>query len=105
MRSIREAKESPVEVGIDERPFISVTTTPWGSSPTSLSVKAYKYSNGVYTDVTSTVFPSGSPAAVGDVITFPALVPQAEGDVYRIDFKFTANTSVYEGYVTVDVRR
>lgn len=105
MRSIREVKESPYEVGLDEHPVISLTTTPWGASPASVSAKAYKYENGAYTDVTSTVLPQGVAAATGDVITLPALVPQAEGDIYRIEIKFTINTSPLEAYAIVNVRR
>ncbi len=103
--SIREIKESPLEVGIDERPVFSLTTTPWGSSPTSPSVKAYQVDEGAYTDVTTTVFPTGSASASGDVITLPAMVPQAAGDTYRMEIKFTVTGSVLEAYAVVNVRR
>lgn len=103
--SIREIKESPVEVGLDERPIFSLTTTPWGSSPTSPSVKAFQVDEGAYTDVTTTVFPTGSAAAVGDVITLPALAPQAVGDTYRVEVKFTVSGSVLEAYAMITVTR
>ena len=103
--SIREIKESPIEVGIDERPVFSLTTTPWGSSPSSISVAAYKFDEGAYTDVTATVFPINLPTANGDVVTLSPLTPAASGDEYRIDIKFTVSGSVLEAYARVFVRR
>lgn len=105
MRSVREVIESPWEVGVDERPIFSLTTTPWGSSPTSIAVAAYKYADGAYTDVTATVLPANTPAAVGDVITLSPLTPIAAGDVYRIEIKFTVSGSVLEAFAMVNVRR
>ena len=37
----RDAKESPLLQGADEQIAYQLTTTPWGSTPTSVDVKCY----------------------------------------------------------------
>jgi len=103
----REIREGIQPVGIDERPIFNLTTTPWGSAPTSVSVKAWKYNESAqtYTDVTSTVFAVNTPSVNGDVITLSPLIPQAIGDKYRIEIKFTTGGSVLEPYANILVER
>ena len=97
MASIRELT-GVNEQGVDEQISYSVTSTPWGSSPSSISCKVYDITDGAYTDVTSTVMPTNSPAAVGDVITLSPLKSLTAGKVYRVEVKFTAGGNVYECY-------
>jgi hypothetical protein len=103
----REIVEGDQYVGLNESPRFKLTTTNWGSSPTTVSVFSYSYNKTtqVYTLNTSTIFPSGSASVSGDVITLPALVPQAVGDMYEVHIKFTAGGSVWEAILWVIVTR
>ena len=110
MPSILEVVEGLREQGSDERLAYSITTTEWGSSPTSPTVVAYDESG--YTDVTSTggstgsgVYPSGSPSGSGDKILLPLLRDLQPGHTYRIEIKFTIGSNVWEGHFRVKCLR
>jgi hypothetical protein len=100
----REIIEGKQEQGIDEEIVYSITSTPWGSSPTSIVVTAFDFTSGEYTDVSSTVL-SGSASAVGDVITLPILRDLTENHKYRIEVKFTCTGNVFEPYFIVNCKR
>jgi len=100
MTEAREAVEGMRYQGKDESIPYSITTTPWGSSPASISVTAWDVSAGAYTDVTATVIP-GSASAVGDVITLPNLLSLTQGHKYRIEVKFTCSGKIFECYFYV----
>ena len=76
-----------------------ITTTNWISSPTSPSVAAFDEESGA--DVTSTVFPTNTPSASGDIITLSPLRALTKGRVYRIEVAFTVGSSIYECYFRV----
>ena len=95
-RSIREVKESPLPQGVDERIAYTLTTTPWGSSPGTLSC-ALKVLPGL-ADVSSAKL-SGSPSATGDVITSPIVYGLNSGQQYRLEFKFTCTANIFEAYL------
>lgn len=103
----REVLEGDQYVGIDERPYLTVTTTNWGSSPTSVTVTSYEYNKvtDTYTLNTSTIFPSGSASVSGDIITLPCLVPEAVDDMYEVHVKFTAGGSIWDAIIWVIVTR
>lgn len=86
--------------GNDEEIVYSLTTTAWGSTPTSVSVKAYEISTGARTDVSSTVL-SGTASVNGDIITLPVLKSLTAGNVYRVEVKFTSGSNVYEPYFDI----
>ena len=86
--------------GNDEAIIYSVTTTSWGSNPTSVVVKAYDVTGGIRTDVTDTVL-SGSASTVGDVITLPAVTGLTAGKGYRIEVKFTSGGNTFEPYIEI----
>jgi len=92
-------KESPLEQGRDEQIVYALPTTPWGSSPTTVSVTAYDASAS-FADVSSTVL-SGSPSVSGDVITFPVLKSLSMGHIYRVEIKFTTGGNVEETHVEI----
>lgn len=94
----REFRESPVVQGVDEEIVYTLTTTEWGSSPSSASIKVFDVTSTPRTDVTSTVMPSGSASIAGDVITFPILKSLVIGHVYRIEVKFNAVGNVFEAW-------
>ena len=98
-KSIRETKESPVAQGVDERIAYTLTTTPWGSSPGTLSC-ALKTLPGLV-DVSAAKL-SGSTTASGDVITSPVIFGLVSGQQYRLEFKFTISGNVFEAYVIIN---
>ena len=92
-------KESPIEQGQDEEITYTLTTTPWGSSPTDVSLAAYDAMQS-FKDVTSEVL-SGSPSVAGDVITFPVVGSLSIRHVYVVEIQFTADGQVYETHVEI----
>lgn len=86
--------------GVDEEILYTITTTNWGSSPTSVAVVAKDISNS-NADVSSTVL-SGSSSVSGDVITTPVVKSLTVDHRYRIEVKFTAGGSVWEAYFLLD---
>ena len=105
MSSTREIVESPQEQGADEEIVYTLTTTPYGSSPTSQSVTVYDITSGAYTDVTSTVMPVNSPSVSGDVITLSPLKLLTVGKSYRVEVKFTCSGNVFEPYAVINCKR
>lgn len=96
--TIRKIFEVPQ--GEDEEIVYQFTTTNWGSSPTSISAVAKTLPD--FTDVTSTVFPTNSPSANGDVISLSPLKLLTADTIYRIEVKFTAGGNVFELYGLVN---
>ena len=100
----REIAQGKQWQGVDEEIPYTLTTTKWGSSPSSVSVKAYTVQGETFTDVSSTVL-SGSPSVNGDIITLPVLKSLVEGVEYRIEMKFTCSGNVFESWATVFAQR
>ena len=98
---VLEVKEGIQYQGIDEQLAYQITTTGWASSPTSPSVVAYDETAG-NSNVTSTVFPTNSPTASGDVISLSLLKSLIRGHIYRIEVKFTVGSNIYECYFRVE---
>ncbi len=95
----REIIESPLYQGEDEEIAYNLTTTPWGSSPGSVVVKAYELDG---TDVSSTVL-NGTASVAGDVITTPAVRSLTDGTVYRLEIKFTdGDGNIWEPYFYIN---
>lgn len=94
----REVKESPLVQGADESLAYSLTTTPWGSSPSSVSVKIYNLTTGA--DLSATNL-SGSASAAGDVITTPLVTALVAGTSYKLEIKFTCGSSVFEVFAKI----
>lgn len=96
--SKREIRESPVEQGSDESITYSLTTTPWGGSPSNASVKVYEMEyNGALTDVTATVC-NGTASIVGDKIILPAIDSLEVGKTYRVEVLWTKGASQLEAW-------
>lgn len=102
-RDAREVSEGKRYQGVDEQIVYTLTTTPWGSTPTSVSVAAFDVTNNEAT-VTSTVL-SGSAAVSGDVITLPTVKSLTLGHIYRIEVKFTSGSSIFEAFFYVEAQR
>lgn len=94
-----EVVEGIQEQSASEEITYSITTTNWGSSPSSVSAVAYEEGN--TTAVTSIVFPVNSPSVNGDIITLSALKALTRGKTYRIEVKFTSGGNIFECYFRV----
>ncbi|MBU0847019.1 hypothetical protein KKH23_07485 [Patescibacteria group bacterium] len=92
----RGVKETGIIQGEEEELIYCVTTTPWGSNPFNVVVKAYDESDALK-DVTATVL-DGAATISGDVITTPAVKDLSEDHTYRIEIKFTSGANIYETY-------
>lgn len=99
MATRREAKEGVQPQGVDERIAYTLTTTPWGSTPTGVAVSVTDDADG--STVTSTVMPTNSPSVAGDVITLSLLRSLTAGHVYRVDVQFTCSGNLFEAYFRV----
>jgi len=99
----REVKESPLNQGEDERIPYRLTTTPWGSNPTSPGITVKDISRG-FQDVTAQVTqPAGGPPTVsGDVITMPIIYGLTQGHSYRAEFSFFIGTTKYEPFAIIN---
>lgn len=100
--TIREAIESPVVQGSGETIAYTITTTPWGSTPTDVSMALYDVSDPYSeVDVSSTKL-SGSTSVASDVITCKAVTGLVDGHTYRAEVQFTdADSNVWEAYFIV----
>lgn len=87
--------------GVDESIAYTLTTTQWGTSPGTISAKVYDITGGARTDVTSTVMPTNSPSAVGDIITLSALKLLTAEHAYRVEVKFTCSGNIFEAYCII----
>jgi len=97
MATSREIKEGIQYQGSDEEIAYTLTTTNWGSSPTSTSAAIYSLSGDTYTDVTTGAM-SGSTSVTGDVITLPKISGLTVGTTYRVEVQFTITGNVFEAY-------
>jgi hypothetical protein len=100
----REVIQSPFGQGVDEVIAYSLTTTPWGATPSS-PVVVVTDASADPSDVTSTVMPVNSPSILGDVITLSPLRALTEGHTYRVEIKFTAGGNVFETFFLVTAER
>ena len=91
------ANESPQRQSPQESIARTVTTTPWGSSPTGVTLTVYDVTTpGTETDVSGTVA-TGSNTVVGDVITTKRIGSLTLGRDYRADVLFTdSSNNVWE---------
>ena len=94
----REFKESPMSQGEEEQIAYQLTSTPWGSTPTSIVVKIYDAGG---TDKSTTCL-SGTASATGDIITLPVCKSLTAGNRYKLQVKFTSGGNVYEAFGYVD---
>lgn len=96
----RSVMETGLVQGVDEEITYVLTTTPWGSSPSSVSVVALDITDGERTVCTTSVL-SGSASVSGDAITLPVLKSLTESHRYRIEVKFTSGVNIFEPYFIV----
>lgn len=97
---IREVTEGVQVQGVNEEIAYQLTTTPWGGSPSSISVAVF---SGLahLNDVTTLVMPAGTASATGDVITLPVLKDLSRGELYRVRVTFTSGGSIRSAWFDV----
>ena len=95
----REVLEGLRIQGADEKIPYKLTTTPWGSAPSSVVVKCFDITT-TRTDVTATNL-SGSASVDGDVITCPLLQSLTAGNTYRLEIQFVAGGVTWEAYAVI----
>lgn len=101
MAVTREVKEGTQKQSAQESIAYIVTTTPWGSDPSSITVTAYDTTGGERVDVSSTVL-TGAASVSGDVITCPVLTALTAERTYRVEVKFTADTNIWVCYFDIE---
>ncbi len=99
----REVIEGTQHQGVDESVVYTLTTTPWGSGPTSPTVAVYDL-GGATQDVTATVAP-GAASVVGDVISLPAITGLTAGHLYQVVVKFTLASNTLSAYFKIEAER
>jgi len=86
--------------GENEAVTYSLTTTPWGSTPTGVAVTVEDLSNNEK-DVTATVA-TGSASVSGDAITLPEIANLTHGHTYRVRVAFTVSGNDLEAKAIVE---
>lgn len=101
----RQIRESPVTQGTGEIITYTLTTTPWGATPTAVSIIVYDITDTTdeadWVNVTATVMPVNSPSVVGDVITFSPLKLLTDGRLYRAEINFTVAMGAVETHCLI----
>ena len=104
MSNIREIKEGLQYQGEDETIVYTLTTTPWGSTPSSTAAKIYEVDGDTLTDKTTTQM-SGATSVLGDVITLPEVTALVAGTLYRVEIVFTCSGNVFEAFAELQAER
>lgn len=86
--------------GEDERIAYFLTTTPWGSSPTNVSVACYDITNGGRVDASSKL--NGAASVSGDIITCPILENLIPNKKYRLEIKFICGGNTFEVFAIIN---
>ena len=104
MSNIREIKEGLQYQGADETIVYTLTTTPWGSTPTSTAAKIYEVDEDTLTDKTTTQM-TGATSVTGDIITLPTIKSLVAGTLYRVEIAFTCSGNVFEAFAELQAER
>jgi hypothetical protein len=100
-RVSRNVKEGMLNQGAGESINYTLTTTPWGSSPTNVVVTAIDRTNND-ADVTSTVVNSSAGSTNGDVITTPLIENLTADHIYRIYVQFKIGIKTLRAYFEIE---
>jgi hypothetical protein len=104
MSKIREIKEGMQYQGADETIVYTLTTTPWGATPTSTAAAIFTVVGDTYTNLTTTCM-TGATSVVGDVITLPSIHTLTAGTLYRVEVLFTSSGNVFEAIALIKAER
>ena len=104
MSKERTIKEGMMPQGEDESVVYNLTTTPWGSTPTSTAAAIFTVVGDTYTNLTTTNM-TGSTSVTGDIITLPAVHSLTAGTQYRVEVLFTCSGNVFEAVALIKAER
>ena len=93
----RKIIESPLKQGADEQIYYTLTTTPWGSSPSAITI-VLKTAAGADVSATNLV---GSSSVNGNIITTPLVSGLTAATSYRLEIKFTVSQNVVEAWADI----
>jgi hypothetical protein len=96
----RYVKESPQNVGRNEKKQFVLDTTPWGGSPTSPACVLYDVTLNTEVDVSATKL-SGSPTISGAVITTPLVQLLTAGSDYLLLIRWMKGSEVSEALLLI----
>jgi hypothetical protein len=103
MAGSRFTAESPAIQGADESIAYGITTTPWGSTPTSVSMVVWDITDSDNPDDVTTDVVTGSISTSGDVITTKRIRLLTLNHKYRVEVLFTdANSNIWEALFVID---
>ena len=85
MRTPLEILESPIIARVGEGVNWELDTSPYGGSPTDMTVEVV---NGLGVDVTATTMSNTSPTAFGNLIYLPTFQPMTKG-TYVLTIQFS----------------
>lgn len=107
--SKRQILEGEQEQGVEEEITYTLTfPTSWGVPTGTPTIKGYSVNETTQamTDVTSTIFPTGSASIASQVITLPECKAMTEDVLYRVEVKCgTTNGDVKEAYALIRCKR
>ncbi len=99
--TIREVRQGLLTQGVNEQIAYTLTTTPWGSSPTSACVAVYDVVPGdTHLDVSASCL-LGVPTVNGDIITLPVLRSLTRGHIYQLQIKFVVSNNILEAFAMI----
>lgn len=96
----RQVNETDIYQGEDEKIAYRLTTTPWGTSPTDVSVSFYDITYGGR--VSANAFLSGVASVSGDVITCPIIQGLIPNRKYRLEIKFVSGGNTWEVFAIIN---
>ena len=100
--SSRRAIQGRQPQGVGEEIAYTLTTTPWGASPTSVSLTVRDVTDAQPgADVTATVAP-GSCTVAGDVITTPLIKSLTVAHVYRVELAFRCGAQKFVAWFELE---
>jgi len=97
----REVREGQLLQGADEKIVYQLTTTPWGSAPTSIVVKAWDVTGG---DEDGRDLHSASQerrVQAGTLVTCPVMQSLTAGKLYRLEIQFVTGGNTLEAYAII----
>jgi hypothetical protein len=100
MTTPRQVNETEIYQGEDERIAYQLTTTPWGSSPTSVSVALYDVTLGGREDASANL--NGSASVSDDTITCPVVENLTPNKRYRLEIKFSSGGNTWESFAIIN---
>ena len=100
MTTPRQVNETDIYQGEDEKIAYRLTTTPWASSPTDITISFYDITYGGRVDASSLL--SGAASVSGDIITCPTVQNLIPNRRYRLEIKFVSGGNTWEVFAIIN---